>query len=128
MLRLREITVRSLSPLFGPLIRKLHGTDSDVLVGAQLEALFNPILRKFQGSRIQHNLRESILREIDLENSLAFALESSDVTGMIFINPAYARLRGLDVARFRVEASQQIKSALELFGQENDLIIDVFTA
>jgi predicted AlkP superfamily phosphohydrolase/phosphomutase len=74
--------------------------------------LFNPLFRALEGSKAHQVLRASLLREIDLDETQAFALENSDGYGGIYINRQYARQRGLDEAEFVEQTSRRLKEDL----------------
>jgi predicted AlkP superfamily phosphohydrolase/phosphomutase len=68
------------------------------------------------------------LREIDLANSKAFAQESGDICGEIFVNRQYARKRGLDEDDFVRNACAQLKQDLLAWGERENLDVQVFMA
>lgn len=92
----------------------------------------NPVLRplyqKLVGSKVQQLLRASVLRDIDLDDSKAFALENSDGYGGIYVNRRYARRRGLDEADFVRETARELKHALIQWGVEHGMAMQVFVA
>jgi predicted AlkP superfamily phosphohydrolase/phosphomutase len=100
--RLREWVVKTTTPVLGP------------------------VYKRMLGSKAQLMLRASVLREIDLDNSKAFALENSDGYAGIFVNRQYAEARGLDVDDFVRETSTQLRQGLEAWSQENGLSMQVF--
>lgn len=100
--RLRSRAVAGLSPYFAPLFKKLQGTSFHIA------------------------LRESILREIDLEQTRAFALETTDLCGMIFANRAYARSRNVEEKGFIAQTQAELQEGLITYGRENGLAIEVF--
>ena len=85
-----------------------------------------PILGYLAGTQIQQSLRASILREIDLINSKAFALETTDIFGMIFINRQYAIHRNFDEEEFVESTVCEICDLLEQFGEIKNLEIVAF--
>lgn len=74
--------------------------------------LFNPLFRALEGSKAHQVLRASLLREIDLDETAAFALENSDGYGGIYINRHYPRQRGLDEAEFVEQTSRRLTEEL----------------
>jgi predicted AlkP superfamily phosphohydrolase/phosphomutase len=100
--RLREWVVKTTTPVLGSLYKRMLG------------------------SKAQQMLRSSILREIDLENSKAFALENSDGYAGIFVNRRYAEAHGLDVDDFVRETSAQLRKELGAWSEQNDIAMQVF--
>jgi len=88
--------------------------------------VLRPVYQRLVGSKAQQLLRASILRELDLESSKAFALENSDGYGAIYINRQYARSHGLDVDQFVEETARNLKLELLQWGVENGLEMQVF--
>lgn len=93
---------------------------------ARLSPTFAPLFKKLQGTSFHATLRESILREIDLEQTRAFALETTDLCGMIFVNRAYARARNIEERAFIAQTQAELQEGLSAYGRENGLAIDVF--
>jgi predicted AlkP superfamily phosphohydrolase/phosphomutase len=93
---------------------------------ARLSPTFAPLLKKLQGTSFHAALRESILREIDLEQTRAFALETTDLCGMIFINRAYARARNIEEGAFIAQTQEELQEGLNAYGRENGLTVEVF--
>jgi predicted AlkP superfamily phosphohydrolase/phosphomutase len=87
-----------------------------------------PIFRRVLGSKIHQALRASVLREIDLVNSKAFALEHTDSCGSIFVNHQYARARGLNEEDFERNVCAQLKRDLLAWGQREGLPGQTFSA
>jgi predicted AlkP superfamily phosphohydrolase/phosphomutase len=93
-----------------------------------LGPVLNPIFKWLQGSHLHQSLRESVLREIDLVESRAFALETTDVYGMVFINRQYAALHDLDEDQFVVETANEICERLGQYGKAEGLKIQATLA
>jgi predicted AlkP superfamily phosphohydrolase/phosphomutase len=93
-----------------------------------LEPVLEPLFKRLQGTPAHFALRESVLREIDLRSSKAFALETTDVCGMVFVNRQYARLRGLDEEQFVEQMTLDIRRDLELDAREMDLKIAAYSS
>jgi predicted AlkP superfamily phosphohydrolase/phosphomutase len=87
-----------------------------------------PFLKKIVGTRLAITLRESILREIDLTETRAFAQETAELCGMIFVNREYARLRSIDEADFVRSVKAEIRDRLEDFGEESGLEIETYSS
>jgi predicted AlkP superfamily phosphohydrolase/phosphomutase len=88
--------------------------------------LLNPLFRALEGSKAHQVLRASLLREIDLDDTQAFALENSDGYGGIYINRAYARQRGIDEAEFVEQTSHKLKEELSAWEDEPDVRLEVY--
>jgi len=88
--------------------------------------VLGPVYKKMLGSKAQQVLRASILREIDLDNSKAFALENSDGYAGIFVNRRYAEAHGLDVDEFVRQTSARLRQDLDAWSQEHGLPMQVF--
>jgi predicted AlkP superfamily phosphohydrolase/phosphomutase len=86
------------------------------------------VYKRLLGSRVHDVLRASVLREIDVTESRAFALDTSDACGGIFVNRQYARLRGLDEEEFVSQTSAELRDQLRAFGGEGRPKIEVFLA
>jgi predicted AlkP superfamily phosphohydrolase/phosphomutase len=116
----------------GYLVRK----ESTLSVGNQLREwlvrlttpILGPLYRRLEGSKIQQVLRASILREIDLEQSRAFVLDSSDGGGGIYVNRLYARRHGLDEETFVRDISMQLQQELHAWGERRNLDIQLYRA
>lgn len=93
---------------------------------ARLSPYFAPLFKKLQGTSFHAALRESILREIDLEQTRAFALETTDLCGTIFVNRAYARSRNIEERGFIAQTQAELREGLNVYGRENGLAIEVF--
>jgi predicted AlkP superfamily phosphohydrolase/phosphomutase len=93
---------------------------------AGLSPYLAPLFKKLQGTSFHAALRESILREIDLEQTRAFALETIDLCGMIFVNRAYARARNIEEKGFIAQTQAELQEGLSTYGRENGLAIEVF--
>ena len=88
--------------------------------------LLHSVYRKMLGSAAHQFLRASVLREIDLIDSRALALENSDGCGAIYVNREYARARGLDEDDFVRNTSLQLRDDLLAWGQANNLQMQVY--
>jgi predicted AlkP superfamily phosphohydrolase/phosphomutase len=87
---------------------------------------FNSLFRKLEGSKAHQVLRASLLREIDLDETQAFALENSDGYGGIYINRQYARQRGLDETEFVEQTSLRLKEELSQAGAVPGISLEVY--
>lgn len=85
-----------------------------------------PVLRRMTGTPTQRALRASVLREVDLSRTRAFALETTDVCGAIFVNRAYARIHGLDESRFVEEMRTELAEHLAAYGDTTGLSIEAY--
>lgn len=92
---------------------------------AHLAGVLAPLFKKLQGTSLHHAFRESILREIDLETSKAFALETTDVTGMIFVNRYVARARNIDESAFVENTKTELQNALTSYAERINLHIKI---
>jgi len=90
--------------------------------------IFGSVFKRVLGSRVHQVLRASVLREMDLMDSQAFALESGDLCGEIFINRQYARARGLDEPEFVDATRAQLKRDLLVWSENEGLAVEVFMA
>lgn len=88
--------------------------------------VLRPLYQLMVGSKMQQVLRASILRELDLTNSKAFALENSDGYGGIYINRQYARAHGLDEDGFVRDTARELKLELLQWGVEHGLDMQVY--
>jgi predicted AlkP superfamily phosphohydrolase/phosphomutase len=112
----------------------LHRTGRWAMLGNALrdtvlslvQPAIGPVLRRMAGTRAQRALRASVLREIDLSRTRAFALETTDVCGAIFVNRAYARIHGIDESRFVAEMRAELADQLRAYGASAELGIEVY--
>lgn len=116
----------------GYLVRKTNvvsgGNRAREWLFKKLNPLLGPVFKKIAGSRAHQLLRASVLREIDVANSQAFALETSDGCGKIFVNRQYAQTRGLNEDEFVHNTRVQMKQDLIEMSERENLDIKVFMA
>jgi predicted AlkP superfamily phosphohydrolase/phosphomutase len=116
----------------GYLVRKSEGRSRGNQIREWLIKMTTPFLgglyKRILGSKAHQLLRASILREIDLKQSRAFALDSSDACGGIYINRHFARESDLNEEAFVRKMSARLKKDLLAFGESEGLAISVYSA
>lgn len=85
-----------------------------------------PVYKRLLGSRVHDLLRASVLREIDVARSKAFALDTSDACGGVFVNREFARLHGIDEEAFVERTAAELQHELCTDGIEGGPKVEAF--